>query len=472
MVFNSLTFVVFFAVVLALYWLLRSWTAKKVVLTAASYLFYGAWNPPFVALLLASTIVDWAVALRLGRTEDATARRGLLLISLGVNLGLLGFFKYGEFVLENFVATLQAAGMDYHPAVPNIILPVGISFYTFQTLSYTLDVYRRELEPKRSLLDFGLFVAFFPQLVAGPIVRARDFLPQCAVPRGIERTTLGFGLFLMTLGLFQKIVLADAMLADTADGVFGSPGPTSALDTWLGVIAFAGQIFCDFSGYSTCAIGAALCLGFSLTQNFRFPYAAIGLRDFWRRWHISLSTWLRDYLYIPLGGSRGTRMRTAMALWMTMLLGGLWHGASWNFVVWGGLHGFYLVVERALGRQFGDSPWVQKKSVQALLGLMTFGLVCLAWVFFRARDLPRAMMHIAAMLGAIPANPILPSVGVAKVVVVMVGLVGAHVAMRNRRLEDVLGASPSWFLAIAWMLMIGAIVLSQGGGNAFIYFQF
>jgi alginate O-acetyltransferase complex protein AlgI len=336
MLFNSLTFVVFFAAVLLAYRVLGNWNAKKAMLLVASYVFYGAWNPPFVALLAISTLVDWFVAKHMALEEDVHIRRRLLVISLLVNLGFLGFFKYGGFLLENFVALMASFGVDYKPAAPSIVLPVGISFYTFQTLSYTLDIYRRRLKPARSFLDFALFVSFFPQLVAGPIVRAADFLPQCVDERRTEARAFGWGLFLMTLGLFEKVVLADGLLAGTADSVFGSPGPASALDTWLGSVAFAGQIFCDFAGYSTCAIGAALCLGFHLPTNFRFPYGAVGFRDFWRRWHISLSTWLRDYLYIPLGGSRNGRWRTLIALMLTMLLGGF-------------LHGLFLVEIRHLG---------------------------------------------------------------------------------------------------------------------------
>lgn len=472
MVFNSLTFAVFFLVVLVAYRLIPSWSARKTLLLLGSYLFYAAWNPPFILLLAFSTGVDWIVANKMAASEDPRARRALLMVSLAANLGLLGFFKYGGFLLENFVAVTHAAGIDYTPAAPDIVLPVGISFYTFQTLSYTIDVYRKELAPARSFLDFSLFVSFFPQLVAGPIVRARDFLPQCEQPRFIRRDQLGWGLFLLTLGIFQKNVLADGLLAGTADSVFGSPGPASALDTWLGVMAFSGQIFCDFAGYSTCAIGAALCLGFSLPENFRAPYAAIGLRDFWRRWHVSLSTWLRDYLYIPLGGSRGGRRRTAIALSATMLLGGLWHGASWNFVIWGALHGLFLVAERRLSARYAGRRWAAHPAVRVLLGILTFALVNLAWVFFRATDLPRSMMHVAAMLGAIGAPPILPTIGIVKVVGVLVALIAVQIAMRHRRLEDVVGAAPPWRLTLVWVLMLVSIGLTQGAGDAFIYFQF
>ncbi len=472
MLFNSLTFAIFFAVVLISYRVLPTWNAKKAMLLGASYLFYGAWNPPFVALLAISTLVDWFVAKRMADASDVRVRKRLLVLSLFVNLGFLAFFKYGGFVLENFVAALGALGVSYAPAAPDIVLPVGISFYTFQTLSYTLDIYRKRLRPAASFLDFALFVSFFPQLVAGPIVRATDFLPQCTRERFIEAKWLGWGLFLMTLGLFEKVVLADGMLAGTADAVFGSPGPASAIDTWLGVVAFAGQIFCDFAGYSTCAIGAAMCLGFYLPTNFRFPYAAVGFRDFWRRWHISLSTWLRDYLYIPLGGNRRGRWRTLVALMLTMLLGGLWHGASWKFVVWGLLHGLFLVVERSLSRRFGDRPWAQTRAVRILLGVLTFALVCLTWVFFRATDLPKSMMHVAAMLGAIGAAPILRTNDVIKVVVVTGGLLGTHSYMRDRNLEQVAERAPRWLLVGVWTVMFTTIILMQGSGDAFIYFQF
>jgi D-alanyl-lipoteichoic acid acyltransferase DltB (MBOAT superfamily) len=472
MLFNSLTFVVFFVVVLVAYRVIPGWRAKKGMLLAASYLFYGAWNPPFVALLAISTVVDWLVAARMAKTQVGRMRRALLIVSLAVNLGFLGYFKYGSFLLANFVALMSAAGVAYQPAASDIVLPVGISFYTFQTLSYTIDVYRGRMEPSRSFLDFALFVSFFPQLVAGPIVRAADFLPQCFEEKKTEARALGFGLFLMTLGLFEKVVIADGMLAPAADQVFGSPGPASAFDTWLGVLAFAGQIFCDFAGYSTCAIGAALCLGFQLPTNFRFPYAAIGFRDFWRRWHISLSSWLRDYLYIPLGGNRHGRRRMLLALMVTMLLGGLWHGASWRFVVWGGLHGLFLVVERALSKRFGDRPWVATKPARFALGALTFVLVLLTWVFFRATDLPRAMMHVAAMLGAIGAAPILKTIEVVKVVAVMSGLLAFHVALRGRSVESVSRGASRPLLAFFWFVMLTTIVLMQGSGDAFIYFQF
>ena len=348
MLFNSLTFLVFFLIVVALHRLSFPWRVKKFNLLIASYLFYAAWNPPFVVLLWISTLTDWFVGKRMHRVEAGRGRRALLLVSLSVNFGLLGYFKYAGFVLENFVRLVNTLGVEYAPAPPDIILPLGISFYTFQTLSYTISIYRGESEPAHSFLDFALFVTFFPQLVAGPIVRSKDFIRQLPSPRQADAHQFCWGLSLLTFGLFEKVVLSDTLLAPVADQVYGTPALAGSLDAWIGTFAFSCQIFFDFGGYSLCAIGAALCLGFVLPQNFHFPYAALGFSDFWRRWHISLSTWLRDYLYISLGGNRiGNRANVFQSGGLTMLLGGLWHGASWNFVIWGALHGTYLIVERA-----------------------------------------------------------------------------------------------------------------------------
>src|SRR5437763_800712 len=335
MLFNSLTFVVFFVVVVALYWRIRSWQARKNLLVVASYIFYGAWNPPFAALLFGTTAMDFWLGRQMAKAKDQHARRRWLVASVCMNLSMLGFFKYGNFLLQNFQWLLARVGIIYQPPHLDILLPVGISFYTFHSLSYTLDIYRRVLRPTKSLRDFILAVSFFPQLVAGPIVRAGDFLPQLLHPPRLKNGQFLWGLALMTLGLFQKIVLADTMLSGSADRVFTYSGPLVALDSWAGVLAFAGQIFFDFAGYSLCAIGAALTLCFHLKDNFRFPYTAIGLSDFWRRWHISLSTFRRDYLYIPLGGNQVRPFRAALTLVIVMFLGGLWHGAAWTFVVWG-----------------------------------------------------------------------------------------------------------------------------------------
>ncbi len=363
MIFNSLTFVVFFAIVLAAHNArFFSWHQKKINLMIFSYLFYAAWNPPFVILLWVSTVVDWWAAQWMVRSKRHTTRKAWMLISVVVNLGMLGYFKYGEFLLANFVTLAASVGVDYRPPEWNIILPVGISFYTFATLSYTLDVYLRRAKPAKHFLDYALFVTFFPHLVAGPIMRPTELVPQFAEPRRATAHQLHFGLALIILGLFQKVVLADGFLGPVVEKVYDArEGVPMMLDAWVATLAFSGQIFCDFAGYSTTAIGVALSLGFAMPDNFRFPYAAVGFSDFWRRWHISLSSWLRDYLYIPLGGNKHGPRRTYGALMGTMLLGGLWHGAAWTFVVWGGLHGLYLAVERWLKGKFGG--WTPRARV-------------------------------------------------------------------------------------------------------------
>jgi alginate O-acetyltransferase complex protein AlgI len=472
--FNSLTFIVFFVVVLGLHYTVPSWTARKTILLIASYIFYAAWNPPFVALLWFSTLIDWFVAKALVKEEGLARRRMLLTISLAGNLGLLGFFKYGGFLLENFIELTQLAGIPFEAAAPSIILPIGISFYTFQTLSYTLDVYFRKAQPSRSFLDFALYVTFFPQLVAGPIVRATEFLPQCAKPKRATRDQLGWGLYFITLGLFQKVVLADGFLSSAADTVFDFKGGTIfVLDAWLGLLAFSAQIFCDFAGYSTCAIGVALCLGFVLPDNFRSPYAAIGLSDFWRRWHITLSSWLRDYLYVPLSGNRSGVVRTLVNLMVTMFLGGLWHGASWTFVAWGVLHGFYLVVEHLLRQIFEGYQWLKVGLVRVGLGFLTFFLVTLAWVFFRSSDFPSAWSLMESLFDfSASGSQILTTLDMIKVSVVMVGILGAHWYLHEKRLEHAVQDFPGWFVVSVWVTMLLGLILMQGGANAFIYFQF
>src|SRR2546423_4712827 len=404
MLFNSLTFVVFFLVVLAAYWTMRSWEARKNLLLVASYIFYGAWNPPFPALLFATTALDFYLGRKMGKMQTPQERRLWLVISVAVNLSMLGFFKYGNFLLENFQWVLARGGIQYKPPHLDVFLPIGISFYTFHSLSYTLDIYRGVMRPTRSLRDFTLAVSFFPQLVAGPIVRAGDFLPQLEAPPKNEKGRFLWGLALMTLGLFEKVVLADTMLSGAADRVFDHGGPLVALDSWTGVVAFAGQIFFDFAGYSTCAIGAALCLGFHLKDNFRFPYAAVGFSDFWRRWHISLSTFLRDYLYIPLGGNRLGAARAMVNLVIVMFLGGLWHGAAWTFVVWGLLHGSYLAIERLLKAFVSPPTWLDNFAPQFAICLFTSIAVLVAWVSFRAADFQTASRLIGGMFGT-PARP-------------------------------------------------------------------
>ena len=506
MQFNSLLFCLFFGAVLLCYyvppWSGRAgWRCRKGLLLAFSYLFYAAANPPFVALLWLSTVVDWFAAKGMHRAETPGRKRLWLIASLGTNLGMLGFFKYGGFALENFAYAVRAAGWTgYEPPGWNIFLPVGISFFTFQTLSYTIDVYRGKAEPWGSFLDFALYVSFFPQLVAGPIVRATDFLPQLETDEetaraGGRRATaaqFSWGLCLMIVGLFEKVVVADGLLAPVVEAVYrntpaeaaealaaanaagAAAGGFTLVSAWAGTLAFAGQIFGDFAGYSTCAIGAAMCLGFALPENFRFPYAAVGFSDFWRRWHVSLSTWLRDYLYIPLGGNRGGRAFVYRNLMLTMLLGGLWHGAAWTFLAWGGLHGALLIAERGL-RALPSAGWGLWKTWYGELPLIagTFLAVCVTWVFFRASSFEQARHLLAAMagLGGSGAGGLSKAL-LGQTLVGTGGILLTHYALRRTTLEGAAAKLPWWALSAGLAAMLVLVVLTPAEDRAFIYFQF
>ncbi len=477
MVFNSYTFIAFFAIMLLVYNLPISWKARKMSLLIGSYLFYAAWNPPFILLLWLSTVVDFFVGRALYTQQNPVRKKILLVVSLIGNLGMLCFFKYGTFLLENFVALVNTFGVDFHPAEPSIILPAGISFYTFTTLCYTIDMYKKESQPVKSLLDFSLFVTFFPHLVAGPIVRPPQLVPQFEHPRSATMKQLLDGLLLLSLGLFMKVVLADAMLADTADTVFNTPEALSALDAWAGVLAFSGQIFFDFAGYSTCAVGVALCLGFVLPQNFNYPYAAIGFSDFWKRWHITLSAWLRDYLYIPLGGNRKGKFRMYMALMLTMLLGGLWHGANWTFVAWGGLHGLYLWAEKFISDKrrptAEDRERRNKQWTGFLYAFFTFMLVNVTWVFFRSESFGTAWRLLESMFGMVDGGKmVLTTMALVKVAIVIPALLIFQWVMRNRKVVEEAYRMKWWSLGLAWSFLVLMLIWAQESGGAFIYFQF
>ncbi|MFT3682701.1 MAG: MBOAT family O-acyltransferase [Ferruginibacter sp.] len=476
MVFNSYTFIVFFIIILILHNLPFSWKTKKINLLIASYIFYAAWNPPFILLLWLSTIVDFYVGRALYTQQNVAKKRMLLVISLIGNVGMLCFFKYGAFLLENFTALVNLFGANYHPAKPNIILPAGISFYTFTTLCYTIDMYYKKSEPVKNLLDFSLFVTFFPHLVAGPIVRPPQLVPQFETERSTTKKQLLDGLLLLSLGLFMKVVLADSMLSGPANAMFGAHQNVAMLDAWMGTLAFCGQIFFDFAGYSTCAIGVAMCLGFVLPQNFNYPYAAIGFSDFWRRWHITLSAWLRDYLYIPLGGNRKGTGRTYINLMLTMLIGGLWHGANWTFVAWGGLHGFYLWVEKFIDdktKRIGTLVASSQKTITGLLyALFTFFLVNITWVFFRADNFGKAGSVLKSMFGFQKGEPVLTTLAIIKVIVIVTAMLIMHWLMRNTKVLDVAYKAPWWLLGIVWALMLVLLIWSQESTSSFIYFQF
>jgi alginate O-acetyltransferase complex protein AlgI len=471
MLFNSLSFVVFLSIVLVLYYSKQiTWANKKRMLLFASYVFYGLWNPPLIILLWISTMIDWTAGNKLATEDNPFKRKFWLFLSLIVNLGFLAFFKYGNFILENFTLLMNSIGVPYKPRPMDIILPMGISFYTFQTMSYTIDLYKRKIKPARTFLDFALYVTFFPQLVAGPIVRAKDLITQFYEEKRATTNQFIWGLFLLTIGLFQKVVLADTLLSDVADKVFGTHKILNFWDAWAGTLAFSGQIFFDFAGYSTCAIGIALMLGIILPDNFKYPYASIGFSDFWKRWHISLSSWLRDYLYIPLGGNRHGITRLYVALILTMLLGGLWHGAAWTFVVWGALHGIFLIVERLLKQKIN----IKINSVTAiLLAFLTFTLVNFTWVFFRARKFETAKNIIISMLNLnTEGDKILETFDIVKVMIVISILFLAHWLMRNTSLKEVSQKTSPLAFGVFWAILVFLIVIAQGSGEQFIYFQF
>ncbi|MBT8098429.1 MAG: MBOAT family protein [Gammaproteobacteria bacterium] len=471
MAFNSLIFLVFFAIVLALHNLPLSWRAKKINLLLASYVFYAAWSPPFIVLLWASTLVDWFASRRIA-TRQGKARSFYLSLSIAANLGMLGYFKYGAFLEENFAALAAFFGMSWEAQPGSIILPLGISFYTFQSMSYSIDVYRGKQAICRSLPDFALYVSFFPQLVAGPILRAGFFLEQLDEGYRQRVTELGWGFALITLGLFEKIVLADGVLAPIVETVYANATTANGADSWIGTLAFAGQIFFDFNGYSVIAVGLGCCLGFKLPWNFLSPYAATGFSDFWRRWHITLSTWLRDYLYIPLSGNRASTVRTFINLMLTMLLGGLWHGASWLFVLWGGVHGILLVVERLLRNAVGERAAFNTRGASLIGCLLTFVCICLTWVLFRADSPESAAALLQAMLSLEPGASLLAQTEMIQVAAVIGALLFVHWWMRDRDFKQVVHGLPWPLLGLLLTAMLLAILLSPGEERDFIYFEF
>lgn len=382
MLFNTLDFWLFFAGVYCVYRLLGT-RGQNLWLLAASYVFYSFWDYRFVGLLILSTGVDWLLARRISREGSREGAKKWVALSVTINLLFLGAFKYFNFFVGSAAALLEGIGFKAHLPVLEIVLPVGISFYTFQSMSYIVDVYRGDIEPRASFVEFALFVAFFPHMVAGPIMKARVLLPQMGRERRISRSDVSEGFHLAMVGLFKKVVIADN-LALTADLVFSRQLGYVPGALHLGALAFAFQIYADFSGYSDIARGTARMMGFTLMENFNAPYFAASITDFWRRWHMSLSTWLREYLYIPLGGNRGTRARTYANLMITMGLGGLWHGAAATYLVWGLYQGILLSAERWLREKWNGAPSGDTAFLRAIKTLATFHLVCLGWIFFRA----------------------------------------------------------------------------------------
>jgi alginate O-acetyltransferase complex protein AlgI len=474
MLFNSLSFVIFIGIFFAIYFALGK--RQKIYFSLlASYVFYGWWDWRFLGLIAASTAVDYFVGLKIESEENQSKRKKMLLISVFFNLGMLAFFKYFNFFIDSFSSAMLSLGWQPSWNTLNIILPVGISFYTFQTMSYTIDIYRKQLSAEKDFWTFATYVAFFPQLVAGPIVRAKTLLPQFKINHKFERDRfiLGFGQIL--LGFFKKLVVADS-IAGISDAVFAAPEASSSINVIFGVICYAFQIYCDFSGYSDIAIGLARIMGYDFPKNFNMPYFSKGFSEFWQRWHISLSSWLRDYLYIfSLGGNRQGKFITFRNLMLTMLLGGLWHGAAWTFVFWGALHGTYLILQRLA------QPLLKKISVltgtflyNLLSWIVVFTAVCFAWIYFRSPDFETANEVISRILDF--ENMSLGSIkfkflAIKALFVILLLVVGEYISTKIQ-IEKMLLSNQIFrnfaFLSISILIILFGTFTSE----QFIYFQF
>ncbi len=478
MLFNSVDFAVFLPVVFFLYWspLRRHLWLQNLFVTAASYLFYGWWDYRFLALILFSTLVDYAVGLALASTEPPRRRKLLLWTSIGVNLGLLGFFKYFNFFVDSFAGAFSFFGREITAPSLSVVLPVGISFYTLQTLSYTIDVYRRRLEPTRDFLAFSAFVSFFPQLVAGPIERATHLLPQFARPRVFEYATAVDGLRQMLWGLFTKVVVADNC-AVCANAIFKNSDSYSGSTLIAGALFFSFQVYGDFAGYSNIAIGAAKLFGFDLMRNFAYPYFSRDIAEFWRRWHISLSTWFRDYLYIPLGGSRGGAWQSIRNVFAVFLISGLWHGANWTFLAWGALNAVYFLPLLLLNRNRSHTDtvaagksWPSIRDIAAI-GL-TFSLTTFAWIFFRAESIGHAVRYISGIFStSLFLRPEVFPLDVVAVTTLFILL-----EWRGREQPYAIAElGLEWPRPARWAMYYGlciAITAMAGEQQQFIYFQF
>ena len=465
MLFNSFEFAVFLCVLLPLY-ALANHRLQNLLLLAGSYFFYGWWDWRFLSLILLSTIVDYFIGLRVHASTDDRLRNRLVACSVTFNLGLLGVFKYFDFFVESFTSLLAVGGIEAQPTLLEVVLPVGISFYTFQTISYSIDIYRREVTPTRNFFDFALFVSFFPQLVAGPIERAKHLLPQLVSERKLEKSDFEMGGYLIFWGLFKKVVIADN-LALIVDPAFADPGGLTALEALIALYAFAWQIYCDFSGYTDIARGVARLFGVRLMLNFNLPYFALSPSQFWRRWHISLSSWLRDYLYLPLGGNRDGAFRTGVNIAIVMLLGGLWHGAAWNFVLWGAYQGLLLILFRPFEASF--TKLAEKHSPgRWLWNIVFFHLVCFGWLIFRSESMAGLMAYLGAFVNV---GEVLQDVDWRIGLILPILLV--QILQYWKRDHLVLSKLPLVVRLAIYFVMYGLIFgVGQWGANEFIYFQF
>ncbi|MCC7494494.1 MAG: MBOAT family protein [Fimbriimonadaceae bacterium] len=467
MLFNTGQFALFFLLVYTLYLRLNH-RAQNVMLLLVSWYFYACWNWRFLFLLLASTVIDYCIGLAMEHREGHQRRR-LVTASIVVNLGILGCFKYFNFFVDSANAVLHGLGFHPHLPVLNVVLPVGISFYTFQAMAYTIDIYRRDAAPCRDFVTFALYVAYFPHLVAGPIQRTHDLLPQLAVPRRVTAAMLRSGALLILIGMVRKVAIAD-MLAGQVDAVFSDPGGQSSFQLLQGLLMFALQVYGDFAGYTDMARGISRMMGIELIENFRQPYLATDITDFWRRWHISLSRWLRDYLYIPLGGNRGPTWFVYRNLMLTMLLGGLWHGASWNFVIWGGIQGIALAVHRAVAGDRRKTVPSRSRPRQLLCWAGTMAVVGLSWVFFRAHTLEGAISYLGGILhwhgGLLQGFRREP-------LYALVLLLLVDLPQHRQSRPEAMHSWPTWIRGVVYALLVLAIITLRPNVNApFIYFQF
>ena len=474
MLFNSFTFGAFFVIVYSLYLVLNHKWQNRMLLVA-SYIFYGAWDWRFLSLILFSTVLDYTCGIKINKSEDDKNKRFFLFLSIFGNLSVLGFFKYFGFFSNSLQQLLSSFGISFQHLFLDIILPVGISFYTFQTMSYTIDIYRRKVKPTKSFFDYALYVAFFPQLVAGPIERAGHLLPQILSPRELSLERFYSGMYLIFWGLLLKMVIADN-LARLVDPLFDSTGPYHGGDVLIVTYAFAFQIFCDFAGYSNIARGVARCLGFDIMVNFNLPYFVTNPREFWLRWHISLSSWLRDYLYIPLGGNRKSKIATYRNIAITMLLGGLWHGAAWKFVVWGAYHGALLIIHRIL-EPFLKSIISSKSKIGFKFWLLVrvvffFHLLCAGWLVFRAQSIGQVIEMLQSLILDIEVYTLPLSAVLIALFLMSFLLIIQLFQYQTKDLLFIL--KQNWLVRSAiFFLMYGLFfIFGVAGGEEFIYFQF
>jgi D-alanyl-lipoteichoic acid acyltransferase DltB (MBOAT superfamily) len=482
MLFNSIDFAIFLPIVFFLYWFVANKNLKlqNFLIVVASYTFYGWWDWRFLSLILFSTIIDYSVGRKLLNEENISKRKVLLWISILVNLGFLGFFKYYNFFLDNFVTAFSFFGTPIYAQGLNIILPVGISFYTFQTLSYTIDVYKRKLEPTKDFIAFTSFVSFFPQLVAGPIERATNLLPQFYKKRTFEYDKAVDGLRQILWGLFKKIVIADNS-AKIANEIFNNSADYSGSTLVLGAIFFTFQIYGDFSGYSDIAIGTSRLFGFNLKQNFAFPYFSRDIAEFWRRWHISLSTWFRDYLYIPLGGSRGGTWMKVRNTFAIFIVSGFWHGANWTFIFWGALNALYFLPLLLLNKNRANTDTIaQGKYLPNIkeffqIGL-TFSLTILAWIFFRAENIGHAFSYLTTIFSkSLFSIPNFTGMRTALITLILISVFVIIEWFGRNEQYAIAKLGVSWKRPIRYAMyysIILAIFLFMGKQQQFIYFQF